>query len=227
MLKPLRGAQLDLTHPHAKGLVACYLMNEGTGTILNDLSKNGNTGTIYNGTWAASEHGGCLSCNGTSTYVNGGNGSTLDFTGALTIETWIKRNVGSGSGYIISKNSIAANDSQYSVYFSSSTNNMNMYLDGSWKCSSSTDSILENELYHIVARYDMTDVRFYVNSQLSGAPQAETSSITSTEYTVNIGRRKPDNIYFDGLIYIVLLYNRAISETEVFNHYKDPYAMFI
>ena len=44
ILKPPKGAMLNRGHPLSRGLKGCWLMNEGGGKIVNDLSGNGNTG---------------------------------------------------------------------------------------------------------------------------------------------------------------------------------------
>ena len=46
--KPPLGVGLDFTHPLAQGLVGCWLFNEGSGDKVNDLSGNGNVGTLQN-----------------------------------------------------------------------------------------------------------------------------------------------------------------------------------
>ena len=47
-------APLWLASPaQARGLVAAYSFNEGTGTTVADLSGNGNTGTISGATWTS------------------------------------------------------------------------------------------------------------------------------------------------------------------------------
>jgi len=54
VLKPVRGIRLNKSHPLARGLVGYWLLNEGSGNKVFDLSGNGKTGTI-NGTitWVA------------------------------------------------------------------------------------------------------------------------------------------------------------------------------
>ncbi len=49
ILKPPKGILLNRNHLLARGLVACWLMNEGGGGRIMDLSGNGNTGTLTAG----------------------------------------------------------------------------------------------------------------------------------------------------------------------------------
>ena len=46
-VKPPYWARVNHLHPLARGLVLYLPCNEGTGTRVNDLSGNRNTGTIY------------------------------------------------------------------------------------------------------------------------------------------------------------------------------------
>lgn len=67
--KPPLGSQLDRSHPLARDLVGYWLLNEGSGNKANDLTGNGNTGTITGAGWGASDRGPALSMDGTSDYV--------------------------------------------------------------------------------------------------------------------------------------------------------------
>ena len=72
------------------GLVAAYSFNEGAGTTVADASGNGNTGTIVGATWTtAGKYGNALSFNGTSSYVNLGNPTSLRLTGSMTLSAWV------------------------------------------------------------------------------------------------------------------------------------------
>src|SRR4051794_27870824 len=64
------------------GLVAAYNFDAGSGTVLTDLSGNGNNGTITDATWSTSgKHGGALSFNGkTDSYATIPEASSLDLT---------------------------------------------------------------------------------------------------------------------------------------------------
>jgi hypothetical protein len=54
VVKPIRGAQLELANPHARGLRGCYLFNEGTGEIVSDLSGYRNIGSfLYDPSWVS------------------------------------------------------------------------------------------------------------------------------------------------------------------------------
>jgi len=51
--KPRLGTPLNHSHPLAGGLVGCWVMNEGSGTLVKDSSGHGNDGVFTNPKWVA------------------------------------------------------------------------------------------------------------------------------------------------------------------------------
>src|SRR6476661_6153166 len=79
------------------GLISAYGFNEGTGTVVTDVSGNSNNGTISNGTWSASgRYGAALSFNGSSSRVDIPDSASLDLTTGMTIEAWVSPTTLSG-----------------------------------------------------------------------------------------------------------------------------------
>ena len=85
-------------------LAACG-MNEGTGTTITDASGNGLSGTLQGATWtSAGKYGNALSFNGSSSYVDLGNPTTLKLTGSMTLSAWMyATGTPSNDGQIIAK----------------------------------------------------------------------------------------------------------------------------
>jgi len=69
-LKPVRGIRLNKSHPLVRGLVGCWLFNEGSGNIVQDSSGNGNTGSLIADThWVPGKSGPALDFDGTGDNV--------------------------------------------------------------------------------------------------------------------------------------------------------------
>ena len=87
--KPPPGTQIDWTHPLTRGLVGCWPMNEGCGTIVHNMapSRKVNHGAIVNGaTWVPSRGGGGISTvTGSSHYIECGNIAELSGAGQATL----------------------------------------------------------------------------------------------------------------------------------------------
>src|SRR5438132_8565246 len=88
--KPALELMEERTVPTA-GLVAAYNFDEGSGTILHDLSGTGNDGSLANAAWSsAGNYGGALSFNGSTSLVTIGDSSSLHLTSGMTLEAWVK-----------------------------------------------------------------------------------------------------------------------------------------
>ena len=57
LVKPSFYTALNRTHPLAKGLVGCWLLNENNGTIINDLAGTNDGELINNAAWAITQKG--------------------------------------------------------------------------------------------------------------------------------------------------------------------------
>ena len=75
----------------ASVLVAAYNFNAGSGTVLADVSGNGNNGILVNGPiWTtAGKFGGALLFDGTNDLVTINDSSSLDLTSGMTLEAWV------------------------------------------------------------------------------------------------------------------------------------------
>ena len=86
------GFRTGATRAATAGLVASYSFDEPSGATVQDVSGNGNNGTIANATRStAGKYGGALSFNGTNAQVNVPNSSSLQLTTGMTLEAWSTR----------------------------------------------------------------------------------------------------------------------------------------
>ncbi len=209
-------------HYLAGETVGKWKFDEEAGATAADSSGNGNSGTLVNmdtGTcWVAGKVGGGLFFNGLDNYVDYGNDASLNITDALTIEAWVNIDTSASlPGYIISKNNNSAGDRQYAIYVDTNMK-LVLVLNGAIRASSA-DSILPGIWNHIVVTWDKISAKWYINGELSGTPGLYSTSLTPTDYTVNLGRRKPDNCYFKGIIDDVRVYNVALNSDSIKEHY--------
>ncbi len=86
------------------GLAACRRgwwrrlgFNEGAGVSVGDASPEGNGGTVSGASWsAAGRFGGALSFDGVNDWVTVADDPSLDLSGALTVEAWVRPTALSG-----------------------------------------------------------------------------------------------------------------------------------
>jgi len=228
--KPPLGSQINWSHPLSKGLVGCWLMNEGGGNKINDIARK-NNGTNSGGTWNTTTKGKVLYFNGSS-YVNcGSSGSINSISTAISLVAWIKTSSSTNSIQIISHDGVASIPvrcwdldiyvSKLQANFWDSTGNRS-YTD-------SLTTVNDNVWHFIVATCDAKGdrkARVYIDGKLDNTGTQGNFYDLNTSLTrmVYIGARDYTTAcYFTGYISDVCVYNRALSPQEIQQLYIDPY----
>lgn len=198
----------------SKGCVLDLRMHDKKGTNVHDYSRYGNDGAVNGGVeWV--EHG--MRFDGSTGYLDCGSDPSLDITDAFTIMGWFYHNLAQ-TGYLVSKNNLASTDHQYAVYITS-TGGIETWLNGA-KRADAAGALAVGEWTHIAIVWNKIDIRHYSNCKLKGTPGAYSAQLTPTSYTVNIGRRKPDSFYFDGIIDQPRIFNRALTLLKIKRDYE-------
>src|SRR3989339_1379498 len=199
-----------------------WKFEEGTGTTAGDTSSNNNNGTL-SGTalpvWETNgKIGKALKFDGNGGYVSVADNSSIDITNAITLEAWVKSEVVDQDGStrrIIDKGATYALGASDKAYFK-------LYVGGvakeALKTWSSGDA---NVWHHIVGTYDGTTMKLYQD----GVEVANTSAsglISTNDNGLQIGRQSDTSGRFKGLINEVRIYNRALTNVEIQNHFNPP-----
>jgi len=198
-----------------EGLVLEMHFNELVGTIAYDLSGYSNNGTIYGATRVNEGFVRALHFDGVDDYVSIPHSSSLDLKTALTLSAWVYRTRAAGE-WIINKNYDAIANTQYG-FFLESNHAINFVLNGATRVSFIMDII--GKWTHIVCTWDKSLAKIYVNGELK-ASASYTTELTSQPYALTLATRKttggvPGASWFNGSIDEVLIYNRALSESEI------------
>ncbi|KKN70111.1 hypothetical protein LCGC14_0434360 [marine sediment metagenome] len=230
--KPWLGVPLNSAHPFAKGLVGLWLMNEGSGNIVQDLSRNGNIGTLSAGTnFDVGKFGSALSFGGAASgdYVSIGAGSSLGMNN-LTIIAWVKPTDATGLEGIITRGINSTTSIIY--YLGLSSNDLNLIVSNSGSSqnvSVSLNKIVGNVWQQVVATVDDLSFIGYVNGikdltvgRTVGPLGDGITATTGLIGELGTADRRP----FNGLIDHVMIYNRALSASEIAQLYRNPFAMF-
>jgi hypothetical protein len=203
-------------------------------TTWKDLSGNGNNGTLVNGPVYSSANLGSIVFDGVDDYVNCGNGSSINITGTeLTLAAWVYRtalNSNTGNYRRIIEKAATYPALQYSLVttptgFPSGEGKLllDMYLNNSLPANATGSTQLQlNTWYYVTATYDGSFRRLYVNGILDGQ-LATTGNITSTVSNLVIGDYLPGpgtTYAWNGRISNALIYNRALSASEVLQNYE-------
>lgn len=234
ILKPVLGSQLQLGHSLACGLVGYWLLNEGSGNKVFDLSGNGNTGNLVADThFVPGKFGSCLSFDGTDDRVNCGNNTYLGTGGKWTISLLAKQFALTNGKGIIAKYYTTGNNRSFYFYTSSAGAQIFCRLssDGSNNITVTSPLnagfLVANTWYHFTWVFNGVNIAFYQDGVLIGSPQASSvASVYPGIAPLEIGSGYNSGITFNGLIDNVLIFNRALSASEIALLYQEPFCMF-
>ncbi|MDP2934037.1 MAG: LamG domain-containing protein [bacterium] len=205
------------------GLVGYWAMDEGNGTIAGDKSGNGSSGTLT-GTpapsWTDGKRGKALSFDGTNSYINLNNASSVIGlgTGSFSNFAWIKTSATGVRQQIMSFGSTTAT---YGNWFYVDTTNK-VRDDVSVQAGpSSAVTVTDGNWHYVGVVNNATVVQIYVDGVASGSPSGLTPDIHSGSVVIGRSLLGYIDFYgFQGLIDDVRLYNRALSATEVAALYR-------
>ncbi len=152
---------------------------------------------------------------GTSGYISVANASSLQISGPITLEAWVKRQVGgSGTPKIIDKN-------YYTLYFdgTGTMQKVILLLGGVSTSITSNQYVRAGVWYHIAGVYDGSKMKLYINGVLDNTVAASGTIYTSTDALI-MGRE-----YYTG----ANLLKGQVDEVRVWNVARDsnqiPYGM--
>jgi len=209
-------------------------MDENAGSVAYDESVNGNNGTCYNmgGTgvtncsWTAGKSGTGIEFDGVDDYAIVTDAYTLDGMSKLTLEAWIKPTGSQSDGRFICK--YGSNSGEQDYYFKRvSSNRVQAYLviNGTINTpAANTNTVYDDVWSHVVAVYDGTDIRIYVNGVLSNTPSPATGSINAGSNHLSLGAFYDDGnvgAHFKGTLDEVVIANQSISASEVLARYNS------
>jgi hypothetical protein len=224
------------------GLVLCLDAADkksypGTGTVWRDRSGNGNNGTLVNGPTYSNSNGGSLVFDGNLTYGSVSSAQFQSGNNPLTMECWVKwfgngtnvQNIIFGYGSDIGPNRVP-------LLFA--TPNLFGFSFGSGSGDVVSSSILVNTWYHIIATYDLTSCKIYLNGILQNTTSYSSSNVILTgsngalagigSLFSTYGNVASPSRYgtFNGNISKIAYYNRSLSANEIQQNFNATRGRF-
>jgi hypothetical protein len=196
----------------------------GSGSTWNDISGNANNGTMTNVTYSSS-NGGHMVFPGNG-YVNCGNASSLNISGAFTINVMLNTNtIATGTWLTL----VAKGDSSYRFQFQDSSAKWAFGTSGLSSVDTYSNlSCTTNNWHMATVVYDGTTKKIYINGVLD-VSGAVTGTLSTNAFNVYIGENaQATSRYFNGKISAVQIYNRSLSQSEIvqnFSYFRTRYGI--
>jgi hypothetical protein len=205
---------------------AYWRMGEASGTVMVDSTKNGNDGT-YTSSVTLGQPGALTGDKGTATAFDGRTAAATVASSrslqvnSITIELWVKKTTEAGYGVYVAKNFVSRGGAG-SGWFQLLNNGYSGRLE--FRVTADTDPVLVsstplalNTWYYVVATYDGTVAKIYLNGTLDGSlPIVATPA--QTDDPLDIGRRA-DGFYNNVVLEEVAIYPAALSVDRINAHW--------
>ena len=215
------------------GPVGHWKFDECQGGTANDASGNGNNGTITIGaTGSQTSPGTCTDGFSTSAWYNGRTGkynSSLNFDGtddqatvsspsnlpsgasAFTSSVWIRPSNNGNNLYIL-KWGVSASGTMNALIWYGATSSVSQAFYAN-DLGTAANSVLVNTWTHVVATYDGTTRKIYLNGNLSISDTPTAPNVTANQslYFGSVG----GGAYFPGQIDDVRIYNYALTANQI------------
>ncbi len=219
---------------------AAYTPDVDIGTSLEDVSGNGNSGTIFGPTWTAgpAPQTSALLFDGADDYVRIPRQPPLDITGDISISIWF-RSDGLGTGAEAASNSMlvarqqTSGNSSYALILYHSTRTLELQLEQEGTViihrAASNTVINYGQWYHFVATYNQAsgEALIYLDGQLDATHNFGSITIATPDLSLQLGAyvQTPDESvlrgFFTGAIGTVGIYAKTLSAAEIADQYAN------
>ena len=207
-------AEIDLET--ARGI---WLLDEGDGDVINDMSGNGNHGQLQGGEWIEGPDGPALSLNGQDDRVIIQDTDSMYLEEAWTITAWaFVNNTENGFGHILGKRPGSGTVANYAFRTSGNGSGWEAYFSrGGWKGAWNQGSVKKDEWLYMTATYDGEDtIKVYENGSEIGSVSGLGGPAPQDEAEVNIGGWENNTSEtLDGMLYEVALFSVVLAEEDI------------
>jgi len=204
------------------------------GTTIYDVSTNTNNGTLINSPSYGSANGGGLDFDGTNDRGTFSTPTSSSST-SLTYEVWFKgqssTNAAGGYGYIIHNNgpSTSIGNSYLTFGVHGITGKYYAAMNGQYSSMQTSISQNSSNYYMMSLTWDGTTQKVYVNGSLENSGSLSDGFTYQYAWNSTFGlcdQRSGTYRPFDGYIYIINAYDRALSSTEITQNFNAQKGRF-
>ena len=229
---PFGAAEVDRNHPLGEGVVAHWVMNEGTGQLYSmPGSLVSSPSTAMSGVFVVEQGRLCTKFTGDPQHVNFGNQAPLNITGPFTLIGWCRRN--SALAYnvpITRRGGSGGSQLQYQLTWlhSGETPANGVRLDwrtgGNLRTLNSTSAYTTSAWHQLAATYDLATARLFVQGLQDGSASVSgaVDTFSVNNYLGQDGDVTPN--YSVALFDNVSIYRTALIPANIQWLYAEPYA---
>jgi hypothetical protein len=209
--------------------VGYWKFDEGSGTTAADSSGNGNTGTVNGAQWVEGIEGKALSFDGLDDYVYVPHSSSLDLDGyQMSVEFWMKLGLDWYPGIAHENMCVYDKGDAYtsSLIAVSGALRYNLaYVPVRETPETTKNGWASNTWFFIAEVYDDPYIKIYVNGVLDNS-EIVSGPIPHSGFNLCIGAHslRIDQIWFNGTIDELAIYNYARTPEEIWNDYSGGVA---
>lgn len=226
--KPPVGSVLDYSKSITKGLIGCWLFNEGAGRTYTDLTKNSVPFTFTGSattTWANGIRGQGVGLGGDGN--NSGN-PTLIVTPTIAYTFFEVIDSQSGAGNQTPINQETSSPRSWLIRWDSTTSITHYVFNtgvSATACSATITAAQMNQGFALAGSYDTSsnNITIYVNGILANTC-ALSGTFQAPDNNLRIGKGSPAGQEWSGNIYLTYFWNRALSANEIRDLSVNPYS---
>jgi hypothetical protein len=232
-MKPRLGSRIDWGHRLAQGLVGCWLMNEGGGTKIYDISNNGgNSSSIHDFAFAPAKYGSGLhyGAGASNQEVEFSNDyKPLDGCAAFTIKLLCKPTTAIASDYGLFYTDIHATNEPIAWWIDNgSPDRIGVVVTasgGTTDVDYGSATITAGIWYDFALTWDGTTVRLYIDgvedTGFDGSGATGTLDASGSQY--HIGNDTNLSRDFIGTFDHCYIWSRALTASEITQLYINPF----
>lgn len=215
-------------HPRYRGCIGHWMMVEGGGLTVYDLSGRGNSGTLTGLVWSTGQLGPRL--NFASNRLDIPNESAFDLSQLSIVARIEHPNAWANFETVAVKPYDSVNCPFWFCRNGVDWSGFGLgFYNGSWQFANTGSDLPTAGVVDIAGTYNGATIALYVNGALSDTT-VFAGPLPNNNLPISIGNSKNwfggDNKNFNGFIYSVRIYNRALTPNEVMSLYADPFLEF-
>ncbi len=208
--------------------ISYWRLGEATGSTMTDVTAANNgsyTGGITLGQPGALpfDPNTAVTFNGTTGRASAPDSNSLDRTGAVTVELWVKRTKSAAYQVLVGKPGHGQSRFEnYAIWFNT-TNRAQAYFGNGTTFVSPVSAVIDTNWHHIAATYDNAVARIYVDGVQSGSASS-TVALTPNQFPMNVARANANQYYLGGTLDEIAVYPTALSAARIQVHYAKAAA---